>query len=100
MQTLGSSHGRGEETVAGLPGYTLLGQQQAHGVMQQVPRGSWAVGPSSQSSSPMESCVSQAQVGPEGRGPPLAPYRWIHLFQLTSGGNTQPSRKVHSSVGS
>lgn len=32
---------------------------------------------------------------PDGRA-----HRWIHLFQLTSWGNTRPSRRVQSSVGS
>lgn len=31
---------------------------------------------------------------------PHVPHKWTHLFQLTSWGNTRPSRRVQSSVGS
>lgn len=48
---------------------------------------------------PQESSPWRQRMG--GRGlMATVPHRWIHLFQLTSWGNTRPSRRVQSSVGS
>lgn len=51
-------------------------------------------------SAPLGILGHRGPVSRDGRVGGAQAYRWVHLFQLTVGGKTQPRRMVQSSVGS